>query len=70
MMLKAGPSTYHNIAVIFQACPSGFRTDINSVCQKCVGKPTFYDWMYLAFMWIISVGLHWFFIDLTYKRNK
>ena len=30
----------------------------------------FYDWMYLAFMAVVCLGLHWFFIDLTYKRNK
>ena len=55
---------------VLQACPSGLRTDINSICQKCVGKLTFYDWMYLAFMAVVCLGLHWFFVDLTYKRNK
>lgn len=52
------------------ACPSGFRADLDSVCQKCVGRPTFYDWMYLSFMAVVCLSLHWFFIDLTYKRNN
>jgi len=26
--------------------------------------------MYLSFMVVVCLSLHWFFIDLTYKRNK
>lgn len=65
-----GSAPARNWGAKFQACPSGYRADLNSVCQKCVGNPTFYDWMYLSFMLVVCVSLHWFFIDLTYKRNK
>lgn len=52
------------------ACSSGFRVDENSLCKKCDGAPLFYDWMYLCFMAIVSLGLNWFFIDFTNKRKS
>lgn len=58
------------IGVTFQACPSGYRADIQSICQKCVSQPVFYDWMYLLFMCFISLGLHWFFIEITNRQKR
>lgn len=50
-----------------QACPRGYQPseDINSVCGECSGNPRFYDWLYLGFMALVSVLLHFFFIDYT-----
>ena len=55
---------------MWQACDRGWRPDENSVCQHCQGHPTFYDWLYLAFMALLAPALHWFFIDFTNKRKK
>lgn len=51
------------------ACPRGYRA-IDSLCEKCEETPTFYDWLYLGFMALLCLVLHWFFIDLTAKRKS
>lgn len=46
------------------------QATMDSICVRCTGSPTFYDWLYLGFMAILSVVLHWFFIDFTNKRKR
>lgn len=45
------------------ACPRGFRADFRSVCVYCDGRPELYDWLYLGFMTLLPLVLHWFCID-------
>lgn len=52
------------------ACASGYRVDENDFCQRCTGEPSFYDWMYLVFMAVVSLALNWFFIDVSNKRKS
>ncbi|XP_076464087.1 JNK1/MAPK8-associated membrane protein-like [Babylonia areolata] len=53
------------------ACPRGYRPDSSSICQKCDDRLTFYDALYLGFMGLLSLVLHWFFIDyLCPSRSK
>ncbi|XP_034941065.1 JNK1/MAPK8-associated membrane protein [Chelonus insularis] len=52
------------------ACPRGFRTNVSSACVPCEDAPTFYDWLYLGFMALLALVLHWFSIDMVaLKRN-
>ncbi|KAJ8673181.1 hypothetical protein QAD02_004443 [Eretmocerus hayati] len=52
------------------ACPRGFRNNLSSACIPCDGDPTPYDWMYLGFMAMFALVLHWFCIDIyTMRRN-
>ncbi|XP_022333142.2 JNK1/MAPK8-associated membrane protein-like [Crassostrea virginica] len=51
------------------ACPRGYQPDEQSICLPCDSEPTFYDWMYLAFMALLSLVLHWFFIDYTNRKK-
>lgn len=46
-----------------QVCPRGQRTDENKICRECVGSPDRYDWLYLGFMAMLPLVLHWFFIE-------
>ena len=57
---------------LFQACPRGYQPDDDntSICSLCEGEPGFYDWLYLGFMVLLSLSLHWFFIDFTNRRKK
>ncbi|XP_013406162.1 JNK1/MAPK8-associated membrane protein [Lingula anatina] len=50
------------------ACPHGQRPN-NSVCSPCENTPPLYDWLYLGFMAIAPLVLHWFFIDFTNARK-
>ncbi|XP_077296844.1 JNK1/MAPK8-associated membrane protein isoform X2 [Arctopsyche grandis] len=50
------------------ACPRGFRTNLTSHCVPCDHDPLLYDWMYLGFMALLVLVLHWFFIDMVSKR--
>ena len=51
------------------ACPRGYRTN-TSICVPCSDHPEFYDWLYLAFMVLVALVLHWFAIDfLALKRR-
>lgn len=45
------------------ACPRGFRTNASSACVPCDDGPMFYDWLYLGFMALLALVLHWFCID-------
>lgn len=52
------------------ACPRGFRTNITSECIPCKEEPTFYDWLYMGFMALLPLTLHWFSIDMAAKRRS
>lgn len=50
------------------SCPRGFRVNASSEfseCFPCNDQPTFYDWLYLGFMVLLALVLHWFFIDMV-----
>ncbi|KAM9466245.1 JNK1/MAPK8-associated membrane protein [Clarias gariepinus] len=44
-------------------CPRGERANLEKICQKCTGSPELYDWLYLGFMAMLPLVLHWFFIE-------
>ncbi|XP_043553721.1 JNK1/MAPK8-associated membrane protein isoform X1 [Chiloscyllium plagiosum] len=44
-------------------CPRGERTDELRICRKCEDSPELYDWLYLGFMAMLPLILHWFFIE-------
>ncbi|XP_047466658.1 JNK1/MAPK8-associated membrane protein isoform X5 [Mugil cephalus] len=46
-----------------QVCPRGERANIQKVCELCTGSPDLYDWLYLGFMAMLPLVLHWFFIE-------
>lgn len=46
-----------------QVCPRGERANLEKICQKCTGSPELYDWLYLGFMAMLPLVLHWFFIE-------
>uniref|UniRef100_A0A0B6YPL7 JNK1/MAPK8-associated membrane protein n=1 Tax=Arion vulgaris TaxID=1028688 RepID=A0A0B6YPL7_9EUPU len=52
------------------ACSRGYVPDSESVCQRCNSSPTFYDWLYLGFMALVSLVLHWGFIDLLSRPKR
>lgn len=54
------------------ACPRGYRVNMHSEfseCMPCENYPTTYDWLYLGFMAMLPLILHWFFIDLAAKER-
>lgn len=52
------------------ACPQGYRvTDNSSACTLCLDHPSTYDWLYLGFMAVIALIMHWFFIDMGVKSK-
>ena len=53
-----------------QACPYSQRVNASSMCHPCSETPTFYDWLYLGFMALLSPALHCFFIDFTNKNKR
>ncbi|KAM4724365.1 JNK1/MAPK8-associated membrane protein [Anableps anableps] len=44
-------------------CPRGERANFKKVCQRCTEYPELYDWLYLGFMAMLPLVLHWFFIE-------
>ncbi|XP_046402356.1 JNK1/MAPK8-associated membrane protein [Ischnura elegans] len=54
------------------ACPRGYRRgkDFDSECMLCHDSPQFYDWMYLSFMALVALVMHWFCIDTAAKRRS
>jgi hypothetical protein len=55
------------------ACPRGYRANssnvLSSECVECIGNPEFYDWLYLGFMVILALVLHWFCIDSAMRAR-
>lgn len=51
------------------ACPRGYRVNDKSECALCETNPSTYDWLYLGFMAILPLILHWFFIDISAKER-
>lgn len=52
------------------ACPRGFRANASSICVPCDDEPQFYDWLYLGFMVLLALVLHWFCIDMVSMRRN
>lgn len=52
------------------ACPRGFRANASSACIPCEDTPMFYDWLYLGFMALLALVLHWFCIDMVSMRRN
>lgn len=52
------------------ACPRGSRTNASSICIPCEAEPKLYDWMYLGFMGLLPLIMHWFCVDLVAKRRR
>lgn len=50
-------------------CPRGQFSDHISICKPCKDIPSLYDWLYLGFMVIISLTLHFFSIDYFFKGS-
>ncbi|XP_019881553.1 JNK1/MAPK8-associated membrane protein [Aethina tumida] len=46
------------------SCPRGFRRNASTyICEPCTDNPLLYDWLYLGFVVLLELVLHWFFID-------
>lgn len=52
------------------ACPRGYRAQGLSKCAPCRSEPSFYDAMYLLFMALVSLTLHWRSISEHARRNR
>ncbi|XP_076816877.1 JNK1/MAPK8-associated membrane protein-like isoform X2 [Clavelina lepadiformis] len=44
------------------SCPSGYRTNVSKYCMPCNESLQLYDWLYLGFMAILPLALHWLYI--------
>ncbi|XP_017883066.1 JNK1/MAPK8-associated membrane protein [Ceratina calcarata] len=51
------------------ACSRGFRANASSICVPCEDEPMFYDWLYLGFMVLLALNLHWCSIDMVSMRR-
>ncbi|KAK6639577.1 hypothetical protein RUM43_007850 [Polyplax serrata] len=51
------------------ACSRGYRTN-STFCVPCDDHPEFYDWLYLTFMVLVALVLHWFSIDFIATKRK
>ncbi|KAE8587020.1 hypothetical protein XENTR_v10021838 [Xenopus tropicalis] len=48
---------------LFQVCPRGQTIDHSKICRQCLEFPELYDWLYLGFMAMLPLILHWFFVE-------
>lgn len=52
------------------ACLRGYRVNAQYVCSPCEKDLTSHDWLYLGFMTILPLIIHWFCIDLNAHLRK
>ncbi|KXJ80376.1 hypothetical protein RP20_CCG025182 [Aedes albopictus] len=52
------------------ACMRGFRVDKQYICSPCQNDLSEYDWLYLGFMAILPLIIHWFCIDLNRQNQR
>lgn len=48
----------------------GFRVDKQYICSPCQNDLSEYDWLYLGFMAILPLIIHWFCIDLNRQNQR
>jgi len=52
-------------------CVRGFRRNESThICEPCLDSPQFYDWLYLGFIVLTVLVLHWFFIDMVSIKRR
>nr|CAG4644220.1 EOG090X0BGA [Lepidurus arcticus] len=51
------------------ACPRGTRVE-SRICEPCQDNLTFYDWLYLGFMAMFGLVLHWIAIDRAARPGR
>lgn len=61
-----GFTIVENITSLCSACPKGYRTSERKICEKCLENPDAYSWLFVGFMALLPVMLHWWQI----LRNK
>ncbi|KPM06055.1 JNK1/MAPK8-associated membrane protein-like protein [Sarcoptes scabiei] len=52
------------------ACPRGYRSDSQHLCQLCENDLQLYDWIYLSFMVVIFVLIQLYFIDCSTRSTR
>uniref|UniRef100_T1GU62 JNK1/MAPK8-associated membrane protein n=1 Tax=Megaselia scalaris TaxID=36166 RepID=T1GU62_MEGSC len=51
-------------------CPRGFRVNsTTSICVECTDSPNTYDFLYITFICILPLIMHWYFIDACSKER-
>lgn len=50
-------------------CPRGFRVNDSSICSKCTESLELYDFLYITFICILPLFMHWYFIDACSKER-
>ncbi|CAH0551745.1 unnamed protein product [Brassicogethes aeneus] len=52
------------------SCPRGYRrNDTTFICEPCTDNPLLYDWLYLGFMVLLVLAVHWYFIDMVIMKR-
>lgn len=52
------------------ACPVGYRANEQRECVQCLSDPTYYDLLYLGFMLMLPLIMHFYFINHCCKDLK
>ncbi|KAH9516425.1 hypothetical protein DERF_007164 [Dermatophagoides farinae] len=52
------------------ACPRGFRSNNDHICEQCDNDLQLYDWIYLSFMVVIFVLIQLYFVDKSTRSDK
>ncbi|CAK8680544.1 unnamed protein product [Clavelina lepadiformis] len=52
------------------SCPSGYRTNVSKYCMPCNESLQLYDWLYLGFMAILPLALHWLYIFSVCQHKR
>ncbi|KAL1514081.1 hypothetical protein ABEB36_003401 [Hypothenemus hampei] len=53
------------------SCERGYRRNETSfICEPCLDQPVLYDWLFLGFLVLVVLILHWFFIDLVSMKRS
>lgn len=51
-------------------CPRGYRVNDSSICSKCTETLELYDLLYITFICILPLFMHWYFIDASMKERN
>lgn len=52
------------------SCPRGSRVNESYICTPCERDLEKYDWLYLGFMTMLPLMIHWFSIDITAQNRR
>jgi hypothetical protein len=56
--------------LLFKKCPRGYRSSNSGICETCQNNAQIYDYMYLGFIYLLTLMFNFIFIDQSFIKSS